>query len=399
MILRLFSTFLLFSMLGMLPAFSQQICFKDGDGKWKLPNGDPCPNLIQTAVPFLRIAPDARSAGMGDMGVATSADAAAIHYNASKLAFVEEDLGLQVTYTPWLRALNLDDVFLAQLAGHKKLDDNQTIGLELKYFSLGSIQYTDNSGNPTSQGNPNELSVAAAYSRKLSDNLGVAITGKFIYSNLAAGQIVNGVEITAGTAGAADLSIFYEKELDNTTRPTTLRLGAAITNLGNKITYSNSAQREFIPTNLGLGVNYEVQIDEYNKISLGLDINKLMVPTPPLDSAEIADYDPPGTIAGVFGSFSDAPNGFEEELREFIINGGIEYWYDNQFAVRAGYFHEHATKGDRQYLTAGVGLKYNVFGLNFSYLIPVNNQQSALNNTLRFSLLFDLSSQGRSDDF
>jgi hypothetical protein len=336
---------------------------------------------------------------MGDMGIATSPDAAAMHYNAAKLTFMEEDLNFQATYTPWLRALNLDDVFLAQLAGNRKLDENQSIGVELKYFSLGTIQYTDNTGNPTNQGRPNEFSLAAAYSRKLSRNLGVAITGKFIYSNLAAGQIVNGIEITAGTAGAVDLAVYYDKEMGSRTNPSRLRLGAAITNLGNKISYSNSVEREFIPTNLGVGVNYEYQIDQYNKISFGIDFNKLLVPTPPLDSAEIANYDPPGTIAGMFQSFGDAPNGFSEEMQEIYISTGVEYWYDDQFAVRAGYFHESAAKGDRRFMTVGVGLKYNVFGLNFSYLIPTNMQQSALNNTLRFSLIFDLSSTTDVEDF
>ncbi|HKK88096.1 MAG TPA: type IX secretion system outer membrane channel protein PorV [Saprospiraceae bacterium] len=395
---RLLGILFFLSSFTLLSAKNCFTCIKNGEGDWILPNGEPCPNLIQTAVPFLRIAPDARSAGMGDMGIATSPDAAAMHYNAAKLTFMEEDLGFQATYTPWLRALNLDDVFLAQLVGNRKLDENQSIGLELKYFSLGTIQYTDNTGNPTNQGRPNEFSLAAAYSRKLSKNLGVAVTGKFIYSNLAAGQIVNGIEITAGTAGAVDLSVYYDKEMGSKTNPSRLRLGAAITNLGNKISYSNSVEREFIPTNLGIGVNYEYQIDQYNKISFGVDFNKLLVPTPPLDSIEIANYDPPGTIAGMLQSFGDAPNGFSEEMQEIYISTGLEYWYDNQFAVRAGYFHETSAKGDRRFMTVGVGLKYNVFGLNFSYLIPTNMQQSALNNTLRFSLIFDLSSTTNAED-
>ncbi len=367
-------------------------CIKNGD-RWELPNGDPCPNIIQTAVPFLRIAPDGRSTGMGDMGVATSPDDAAMHFNAAKLAFLENDLGVSFTYTPWLRALNLNDVFLAQLAAHYKLDDIQTLGFELKFFSLGSISYRDNRGNPTGQGNPNEMSLAIAYSRKLSENLGVSLTGKFIHSNLASGQIVDGIQINAGIAGAADLGIYYDNNINAFGLPGSLRFGAAITNLGNKISYSNSVQKEFIPTNLGIGANYEVEINEYNSISFGFDLNKLMVPTPPLDSAEIANYTPPGTIDGIFSSFGDAPNGFSEELREFIINVGAEYWYDRQFAVRAGYFHEDVSKGNRQYFTLGMGLRYNVFGLDFSYLIPTDGQQSALNNTLRFSLSFDMSAR------
>ena len=218
-------------------------CIKIG-GEWKLPDGSPCPNIIQTAVPFLRIAPDARSTGMGDMGVATSADDAAIHYNPAKLAFIKEDIGFQMTYTPWLKALNLNDVFLAQLAGHKKLGDDQAIGLELKYFSLGTIDYIDENRVPQGQGKPNELSLAVAYSRKLSKHFGVGITGKFIYSNLAAGQIVRGIQITAGTSGAADIGVFYERDIKAFNMPSHIRVGAAIT--FNEF-FSNKIIREYFP--------------------------------------------------------------------------------------------------------------------------------------------------------
>lgn len=365
-------------------------CIQNG-GRWETLDGKPCPNIIQTAIPFLRIAPDARSSGMGDIGIATSPDEASIHYNAAKLANIESRSGFQFTYTPWLRALNLDDVFMAQLAGHLRLDKNQVLGAELKYFSLGTIDFKDDQGNPTGTGKPSEMSIGLSYARKLSKYLSASITGRFVYSDLASGQIVSGIEIQAAAAGAADLGIYYDRDVNYFGKKGNLRIGSAITNLGNKVSYSRSVEKEFLPTNIGLGLNYGIDIDEYNSISFGLEFNKLMVPTPPIaqDSAAIANYEKPGTFQGWMQSFSDAPGGFSEELREIIINTGVEYWYDDQFSVRAGYFYEAQSKGARKYLTLGLGLKYNVFGLNFSYLIPTIGQQSALNNTLRFSMLFD----------
>jgi len=371
-------------------------CYQGSDGNYYNLDGTPCTNTIVTAVPFLRITPDARSGAMGDAGIAVSADPNAMHFNASKLAFVESDLGISATYTPWLRALGLNDVYLAYLSGYKRLDDLQTLGFSLRYFSLGSIQFTDENGQPLTTGRPNEFEVAFAYSRKLADRFSAALTGKFIYSNLAAGQIVPGGEtIEVGIAGAADISLTYIAPVNLGGAESDLTFGLALSNIGSKITYTRSTVRDFLPTNFGLGVGWNIDFDQYNRLTFTTDINKLMVPTPcqgtdcDEDGNGIADYREKSPIAGIFSSWSDAPEGFSEEMREFMFSFGAEYWYDQQFAVRTGYFYENPRKGGRQYLTVGLGLKYNVFGLNFSYLVPTTNQRNPLDNTLRFSLLFD----------
>lgn len=355
-----------------------------------------CPNTIISAVPFLRIVPDARSAALGDGGIATSPDANSMHHNASKLAFIDSDLGLAASYSPWLRSLGLQDVYMAYLAGYKKLDDFQTLGASLRYFALGDLQFTDDQGGSLGIGRPNEFEIAVAYARKLSDNFSAALTGKFIYSNLAGGQQIDNIDIVAATAGAVDISFTYVKPLNNGN----LRLGAAFTNIGNKISYTRSEFKDFIPANLGIGGALELNLDEYNQLTFLLDINKLLVPTPldPIDDSleydanknGFPDYREKSLFEGVFESFGDAPNGFKEELREIMYSIGVEYWYNKQFAFRAGYYYEHPTKGNRQFLTAGLGLKYNVFGLNISYLVPTSNQRSPLDNTLRFTLVFHL---------
>jgi len=380
-------------------ALAQAACFFDSDAnEYVLPDGTPCPNSIVSAVPFLRIVSDARSGAMGDVGIGISPDPNAMHFNASKLAFAEEDLAISATYTPWLRALGLQDVYLAYLTGYKKLDDNQAIGVGLRYFSLGTINFTDANGEPLGTGRPNEFEITGAYARKLGERLSAAIAAKFIYSNLAAGQQVNGTgeEIEPGLAGAADISFTYEAPIDLQNGESILRIGAAASNIGNKITYTNSINRDFLPQNLGLGAAWEMDFDQYNKLTLAVDVNKALVPTPCSDPTEcdengdgVPDYKEESPIGAVFTSFGDAPLGFKEELRELMFSFGAEYWYDEQFAVRAGYYHEHATKGNRKFLTVGLGLKYNVFGLNFSYLVPTTNQRNPLDNTLRFTLMFD----------
>ncbi len=366
-------------------------------------NPEPCINTIITAVPFLRIVPDARSGAMGDAGMATSADPNAMHFNASKLAFVDQNVGVSVTYTPWLRSLGLQDVYLAYLSGYYQVDDLQTFGVSLRYFSLGSINFTDDNGGSLGTGRPNEFELSLAYARKLSPNLSVAVTPKFIYSNLASGQSVGGVEINPGIAGGADFSMTYKTPINFTANESNLTIGAAINNLGTKISYTQSINKDFIPANLGIGAAWELNFDEFNSLTITTDIHKLLVPTPCLDKDDdpltstcdtdpvndIPDYKEQSMFGGVLGSFGDAPNGFSEELRELMYSFGVEYWYDKQFAVRAGYYSEHATKGNRKFFTVGLGLKYNVFGLNFSYLVPTTNQRNPLDNTLRFSLLFD----------
>lgn len=355
--------------------------------------GEKCANAVTSAVPFLRIVPDARGGAMGDAGIATSADPNAMHYNPSKLAFAEKRVSISATYTPWMRNLGLQDVYLAYLSGYVRLDKFQTIGFGLRYFSLGDIEFTDEQGMSLGQGRPNEFEVAGGYARKLSDRFSAAIGAKFIYSNLATGRVVEGNEIKPGIAGAADLSMTYKAPVTFTKNKSEFTLGVAITNLGSKITYTNSINRDYIPTNLGLGLGWKFNLDEFNTLTFTSDFNKLLVPTPrpeiDEDGDKIPDYKQYSSIRGVFKSFGDAPGGFSEELKEITIGSGVEYWYDDQFAVRAGYFYEHYSKGNRKYFSVGLGVKYNIFGLNFSYLVPTTNQRNPLDNTLRFSLLFD----------
>lgn len=357
-------------------------------------SGDDYLNTVTTAVPFLRIAPDARSGGMADVGIAISPDANSIFWNASKLAFVEQNSGLSMTYTPWLRNL-VNDIYLAYLNGFWKVDDLQTLGASLRFFSLGSITFTDASGNILQDFRPNEFAFDIAYARKLSDNLSAGLDLKYLYSNLATGQFVNGIPIEPAKGVAADISLFYTKEFEQGDQDAYLNAGMNISNIGNKITYTNSIEKDFIPTNLGVGVTYGVFFDDYNELAISLDFNKLLVPTPDSTDANndgVFDYKEQSVVSGVLSSFGDAPRGFSEELKEVILSAGLEYWYNNQFAVRAGYFNEAPEKGNRQFFTVGLGLKYNVFGLDFSYLIPSSNSQNPLDNTLRFTLAFDFAS-------
>lgn len=350
-------------------------------------------NVVTSAVPFLRISPDARAGSMGELSLATDADASSSYFNLGKVPFNTSSGGVNVTYTPWLKKI-VNDVYLASLAGYYKMDDQQAISASFRYFSLGSIQLTDAFGNPLQTVNPKEFGIDLGYSRKLSDRLGLGVGLKYIYSNLAQG--VSGYK--AGNSVAGDIGLYYNGHNE---AGQGWSFGTALTNLGAKIGYSNNAdEKDFIPANLGLGTTYTKVIDESNKISFGVDINKLLVPTPPVfkndpptaeDSARLVDYRKKSVINSWFSSFGDAPGGFSEELKEFQISTGLEYSYNNQFAVRAGYFYENKYKGNRRYFTTGVGIKYNVFELNFSYLVPSGSgiSQNPLSNTLRFSLVFD----------
>jgi hypothetical protein len=355
-------------------------------------NPDPI-NVVTTAVPFLRISPDARAGGMGDLSLATSPDASSSYFNLGKVPFNTSPGGVNVTYTPWLKKV-INDVYLASLAGYYKLGETQAISASLRYFSLGSIQFTDPYGNLQGTGNPKEFGVDLGYSRKLSDRLGLGIGLKYIYSNLAAGAVSQAGTYKAGTSVAGDIGLYQNSTND---QGQGWAFGVALTNLGAKISYTdNPNQKDFIPANFGIGTTYTRVMDESNKVSFGLDLNKLLVPTPPGDSAGLADYHTKSVIGSWFSSFSDAPGGFGEEMKEFQVSIGAEYWYNNQFALRAGYFYEDKTKGNRRYFTTGVGIKYNIFGLNFSYLIPSGsgNTQNPLSNTLRFSLIFDFNGSG-----
>jgi hypothetical protein len=356
-------------------------------------------NVVTTAVPFLRISPDARAGGMGETGIATSPDVNSSFWNLAKTSFMESKGGIGLTYTPWLRRLQLNDVYLATLTGYYKLSDKEAITGSLRYFSLGNIQFTDNSGQDLGSFRPREFSFDAGYTRQLSEKLGLGVALRYIHSNLAGGQTNNGTTYKAGNAVAGDLSLFYK---GTNTVGQGWNFGVTLTNLGSKIGYTDDAnQKDFIPANLGLGAAHTWVFDEANKITLALDINKLLVPTPPVqtgdfstDSASQVNYRTKSSINGWFSSFS-APGGFSETMREFQISGGAEYTYMEQFHIRAGYFYEDKLKGNRKYFTLGAGLKYNVFGLNVSYIIPSGSgiNQNPLSNTLRFGLTFDLDSE------
>jgi hypothetical protein len=373
-------------------------------------------NTITTAVPFLLIAPDARAGGMGDYGVATSPDPNSIHWNPAKLSFIDKKIGVSISYTPWLRAL-VNDIYLANISGYTKLKNDQAIGASLLYFSLGNIDFTNEQGEKTTSFNPNEFAFDVAYSRKLGEDFSGGLALRYIYSNLTGGAVISSgsIQTKAGTSVAADLSGYYRKPLDMGGKKTVLAAGLNISNIGAKISYSTSAVKDFIPMNFRLGFNWRIDLDEYNTIAFGVDVNKLLVPTPPVyetDSSGAYVYShgtrvvkygkDPSNISvaqSLFSSWSDAPAGFKEEMKEFTYSPGVEYWYDKQFAIRAGYFHEAETKGNRKFFTLGAGLRYNVFGLDFAYLIPTT-QRNPLENTLRFTLLFNfegLKAEGKED--
>jgi len=355
-------------------------------------------NVVTTAVPFLRISPDARAGGMGELGIATPPDANSSFYNLAKTPFAQNNTGIGLTYTPWLKDLGLNDVYLLSVAGYHKLDDQQSLSASLRYFSLGNIQFTDYSGSELGVGRPRELGADIGYSRKLSNNMALGLALRYIHSDLAAGYASNGNTYKPGNAVAADISFYYNGASENGQG---WKYGVALTNLGSKIGYTNDAtQKEYIPANLGLGVAYTKIFDEQNKITFGLDINKLLVPTPPtsqdnggpIDSASLATYHNQSVVGSWFKSFGDAPGGFSEELQEIYASIGGEYTYNDQFSFRAGYFYENKNKGGRQYFTLGIGIKYNVVGLNFSYLVPSGSgiTRNPLSNTIRFGLVFDL---------
>lgn len=354
-------------------------------------------NTITTAVPFLMISPDARAGGMGDQGVASAPDVNSIHWNPAKLAFAEKKSGFGVSYTPWLRSL-VNDMFIAYLSGYTKLKGEQALGASLRYFSLGNITFTDVNGNTIRDFKPNEFAFDVAYSRKLSEYFSGGIALRYIHSNLTGGTQVEGQDSKAGNTAAADVSVYFQKEIELGNKEAIFTSGLNISNIGAKISYTESGVKNFIPTNLRLGPGLKLNLNEFNTLGFMLDINKLLVPTPPIygqDSTNSADniiisgQDPDVSVAqGIFQSFSDAPNGFKEEMQEINIGIGSEYWYDNQFAFRAGYFYEHQNKGNRKYFTLGAGLRYNVFGLDLAYLIPTD-QRNPLENTLHFTLTFD----------
>ncbi|MCV9388111.1 type IX secretion system outer membrane channel protein PorV [Reichenbachiella ulvae] len=364
--------------------------------------------VITTAVPFISFAPDSRASGMGDVGVATSADANSVHWNNGKLAFIDSKFGASISYSPWLATIT-NDMALYYLSGYYKIDRVQTVAVSMRYFDLGSIQLTDDTGGLLGVDNPREGAVDATYSRKLSENLGIGVTARYIWSNIIGS--VSGIS-QKGTSVAVDVGTYYNKDLHLGRTNANLALGAHVSNIGQKVTYSTDDFKDFIPINLRLGAALKLELDPVNTLTFAVDFNKLMVPTPPIYELDadgnpvyqngkrviVRGKDPDrNLISGMFGSFSDAPDGFSEEMAEIMISAGTEYWYRDLFAARAGYFYEAESKGGRKYFTLGVGFRYQKFGVDFSYLIP-GEQDHPLAETIRFSLLFDFAKGDTGED-
>ena len=344
-------------------------------------------NPIVTAVPSLSIAPDARAGGMGDIGVATTPDVNSQYWNPAKYVFMESDAGVSISYTPWLRKL-VTDINLAYLSGYWKFDKQQALSASLRYFSLGNIDLMDQLGFPAGSAHPNETAIDVAYSRLLSEKFSASVTLRFIYSDLNNGiNLVGGTEMYPGSSVAGDVAAYYKTPIALQNVDATLNLGLNISNIGSKISYDKNESSNFIPTNLRLGGSFDYPIDNFNKISISADLNKLLVPTQNnMTSKQYSDLSP---LTGIFQSFTDAPGGFKEEMQEIMWSLGAEYAYNNQFFVRGGYFNESQYKGNRKYFTAGAGFKLNVFQLDAAYVISTS-QSNPLDQTLRFTLSFDL---------
>jgi hypothetical protein len=371
---------------------------------------------IITAVPFLRIAPDARSSAMGDAGIAVSPDANSLYFNTSNLAFAEADMGVSLTYSSWLKSLGLNDVFLAYISAYKKIGDNQAVGFGLRFFSIGQMQYTDEQGNALQTVKPYELAADLAYARKLGKNFSLGLTIRYIMSSLGTGSTSVGATLKPAHAFAADLSFTYRKALKIAKKKAVFSTGLVFSNLGTKISYTDLGEKDYLPANLGVGCAFELYVDKRNSITVAFDLNKMLVPTPPsqqiedangnyitnpvydADSDGIPDYKQQSMPASLFSSIGDAPNGAGEEFRELMVSIGLEYWYNKQFAIRCGYYYENKNKGNRQFFSVGLGVKYKIFNFNFSYLVPTTKEQrNPLDNTLRFSLLFNFGTPKQSE--
>lgn len=384
------------------------------------------PNVITTAVPFVSIAPDARGGSMGDCGVATNPDVYSMHYNPAKYVYMKDKFSAGLGFSPWLINL-VPDMHLAYLAAAYKINERSAVAGTLRYFDCGEINFRDSYNQDQGTYSPNEWAIDATYSRMLGDYLSGAVAGRFIYSNLNA---QNGSDYgRPGISVAADVAVYYKRPVEwFSNMDADFAWGAAITNIGSKISYNGSSdRRDFIPTMLRAGAGLDLELDEYNSLAFTAELTKLMVPTPPVierdDSGQpILNDDGTykikygmdnnvSTVAGMIQSFYDAPGcGYDsytgelvqygkayEELCEINVGVGVEYWYNNVFAVRAGYFNETALKGNRKYVTLGAALQYNVFGLDVSYLVPVNTVAGSnpLENTVRFNLTYNM---GRKKD-
>ena len=358
-------------------------------------------NPITTAVPFLTITPDSRHGAMGDVGVATSPDANSQYWNPSKYAFMKDNFGFALSYTPWLRQL-VNDINLAYLSGYYKLDQYQTIGASLRYFSMGDILLTDQNGTSLANVSPNEFAFDVSYSRKLSDYFSGGVAIRYIRSDLSGG--IGPESYVPGHTFSTDVSFYYNKSFGKSSNDQSISAGINLSNIGGKISYDDGQNKEFLPANFRLGTTYSKEFDSFNSIAISLDINKLMVPTPQITSGSVNttggivlpdNSSNMSVISSIFSSFTDAPGGLKEELQEINFSTGVEYWYNHQFAVRAGYFSESEFKGNRKFFSTGLGIKMNICSIDFSYLVPIH-QNNPLANTIRFTLLFDVKSFNKS---
>ncbi len=361
-------------------------------------------NYIHTGIPILQIAPDAIAGALGDAAAAYEPNAYASHWNNAKIAFAPNTMGITTTYTPWLRKLDPEMNFL-YLGAYRRINKRSAVAASLTYFTLGKIEHTDDQGQSQGTFRPNELAFDATYSMKLSDNLALGATARFIHSDLTQGLDVEQQTTKAANALAADVGLYYQTDIDKNQQ---VAAALTISNLGSKLSYSDDdTENEFLPSNLRLGGRYTYEIDDYNKINVLMDLNKLLVPTPPVwnasDStwtglyANMTDYHQTGSVLGAIQALYDAPGGMKEELHEVTLSVGAEYWYSNVVAARLGYFFEHKTKGARQYLTVGVGFRYSVMEFDFSYLLPTTSfSTNPLANTIRVSLTYNIKQNKKS---
>ncbi len=383
----LISIFILHS---SIQGLSQQLIGRDSTNR-----------AITTSVPFILIAPDARSSAMGDAGAAISPDANAVFWNPAKLAYIESDLSLSASFTPWLKNV-VNDMSISYLSVVKKITEEQAAAFTLRYFDLGDINLTNTAGQTTQQISPREFTLSGTYSRKLTESFSVGLTARYINSNLLSGASINSSTAQAANGFSVDLGVFYESDIILGAKNGNFAVAGGFSNFGPKVTYQGEEDADFIPTNLRLGTALSIDLDPFNAVTFAFDVNKLLVPSPPVFEVDengsltnqIARGKDPnrGLFRGVFGSFSDAPDGFSEEMQEVMISAGIEYWYNELFAVRTGYFYENKQKGGRNFFTVGIGLRYQVFGVDFAYLLPTE-QNHPLAETLRVSLQFNLDTQ------
>jgi hypothetical protein len=400
MIIKKLATYAVTLTVTIIPAFSQVTTGQLNGSQEEV-------NPVETTVPFLTIAPESRGGGMADIGAATTPDVNSMHWNPAKYAFIDNKFGASFSYTPWLHSL-VNDINLAYLSGYYKLGQQHTLAATLRYFSLGEVEFRNDQAELIKQAKPFEMAFDVAYARVFGKHISGGLAFRYINSNLASGATVNGVDSKPGWSLAVDASTFYTNNIKLGSKDAKLSFGLNISNIGKKISYGDDLHKEFIPTNMRLGGALAIDLNEYNSFTFAVDLNKLLVPTQPVywpDSLDnngnkvIRDGMDPNVsvVSGIFQSFYDAPgvpksNGsrsvFKEELQEVTYAIGVEYWYHKQFAIRGGYFHENQYKGNRKFFTLGLGLRLNVFGIDFSYLVPTN-ANNPLANTLRFTLIFD----------